>query len=57
MDQKLGKQANGKQSDACNPTFQKVNFSAHKQWRKQLRRIFRTICIIMKQWKQSHKFI
>ena len=31
MDQKLGKQANGKQSDVCNPTFQKVNFSAHKQ--------------------------
>ena len=36
-------------------SFQKVKTSAHMLWGMQLRRHSRRICIITKQWKQSHK--
>ena len=36
-------------------TFHKVRTIVYKPQRKQLRRLLRTICIILKQQNQSHK--
>ena len=63
MDRKHGKQIwipnlfsmSTKQWHLCTYTFQKGKTSVHKLQKKQLRRLLRTICIIMKQHKQSRK--
>lgn len=46
-----------KQQHTCTHTFYQMVTSFHELCGKLLSRLLRTICIIMRQWKQSHKLI